>query len=330
MPGAQTSDISNYLRFVNACRRREWLLQTPIGSLQRVFFPRHRLVDRDSYFAEVMRLCGHAPGRSQADYVQELVADEALRAAYLDAIAQGRIRKKYGRYEDRMLNTANVVAFYALIRELRPSVVVETGTATGSMTSWILAALHANVHGRLISIDLPAAAGEMAMDVSVEPDDVGFLIPHDYRGRWRLLLGDAKLLLPRILAEEPADVFFHDSLHTRSHMLFEYNIARCLMRSGAVLLSDDILWNRAFFDFVASHQDWVGKVYVDVGTGEGRANVRNARLMARLLRRTALHPRLGVMYVEGRGAAHTESAWADRLERAVRFLLPRRPGDLHW
>jgi hypothetical protein len=36
------------------------------------------------------------------------------------------------------------------------------------------------------------------------------------------------------------------------------------------------------------------------------------------------------MYVEGRGAGHNESAWADRFERAVRFLLPRRPADLHW
>jgi len=67
-----------------------------------------------------------------------------------------------------------------------------------------------------------------------------------------------------------------------------------------------------------------------VGTREGRPTVRNARLMARLLRRTAAHPRQGVMYVEGRGAAHNESAWADRFERAVRFLLPRRPDDLHW
>jgi hypothetical protein len=58
--------------------------------------------------------------------------------------------------------------------------------------------------------------------------------------------------------------------------------------------------------------------------------VRNARLMARLLRRTASRPRLSVMYVEGRGDAHNESAWADRFERAVRFLLPRRPDDLHW
>jgi predicted alpha/beta superfamily hydrolase len=86
----------------------------------------------------------------------------------------------------------------------------------------------------------------------------------------------------------------------------------------------------AIFDYVASRQPWTGKVYVDVGTAEGRPTVRNARLMARLLRRTASRPRLGVMYVEGRGAGHNESAWADRFERAVRFLLPRRPADLHW
>jgi predicted alpha/beta superfamily hydrolase len=86
----------------------------------------------------------------------------------------------------------------------------------------------------------------------------------------------------------------------------------------------------AMFDYVASHPDWTGKVYLDVGTKEGRPTVRNARLMARLLRRTAARPRLGVMYVEGRGAAHNESAWAGRFEQAVRFLLPRRPDDLHW
>ena len=92
------------------------------------------------------------------------------------------------------------------------------------------------------------------------------------------------------------------------------------------------LWfaNGAMFEYVAPRRDWAGRVYLDVGTGEGRQTVRNARLMARLLRRNALRPRLGVMYVEGRGADHNESAWADRFERAVRFLLPRRPGDLHW
>jgi predicted alpha/beta superfamily hydrolase len=92
------------------------------------------------------------------------------------------------------------------------------------------------------------------------------------------------------------------------------------------------LWfaDGAIFEYVERHANWPGRIYLDVGTREGRAAVRHARVMARLLRRTAARPRLNVMYVEGRGAIHHESAWADRFERAIRFLLPRRPADLHW
>lgn len=86
----------------------------------------------------------------------------------------------------------------------------------------------------------------------------------------------------------------------------------------------------AILKYVEPHADWTGRIYLDVGTGEGRPTVRNARLMARLLRRTAARPRLNVMYVEGRGHSHNETAWAQRFERAVRFLLPKRPDDLHW
>jgi len=92
------------------------------------------------------------------------------------------------------------------------------------------------------------------------------------------------------------------------------------------------LWlgNRAIFEYVAARKGWTGKVYLDIGTAEGRAQVRNTRLMARLLRRNASRPRLNVMYVEDRGARHNESAWAARFERAIRYLLPRTPSDLHW
>ena len=92
------------------------------------------------------------------------------------------------------------------------------------------------------------------------------------------------------------------------------------------------LWfgDGAIFDYVAQQRGWAGKVYLDIGTGEGRRHVRHARLMARVLRRTAARPRLSVMYVEDKGARHEESAWSGRFERAVRFLLPRVMPDLHW
>ncbi len=78
----------------------------------------------------------------------------------------------------------------------------------------------------------------------------------------------------------------------------------------------------AIFDVVKnSRAPWSGAIYLDIGTGEERRAVRDARAMARLLRRRAGGPRHGLMYVEERGAAHHESAWAGRFERAARFLI---------
>ena len=52
------------------------------------------------------------------------------------------------------------------------------------------------------------------------------------------------------MPEETVDVFIHDSLHTRTHMVFEYAVARALLRPGALILSDDVLWNNGFDDFL--------------------------------------------------------------------------------
>jgi len=96
-------------------------------------------------------------------------------------------------------------------------------------------------------------------------------------------------------------------------------------------MSPSLWWaNRAVFPFVGRYPRWGGRLYLDIGTGEGRAQVRNTRLMVRYLRRTSEHPRRNLLYVEDKGAAHHEGAWADRFERAIRFLFPAAPKDLHW
>ena len=33
-------------------------------------------------------------------------------------------------------------------------------------------------------------------------------------------------------------------------MLFEYSVARALMREGAIIASDDVLWNNSYDDFL--------------------------------------------------------------------------------
>lgn len=201
-----------------------------------------------------MQFVGHSPRRALDDYLVELLADDALRDQYTRALERGWIGIKHARYEDRCHLVANVINYYALIRELMPDVVVETGTATGSMTSWILAALARNERGKLVSIDIPPVAGTLTMNMSIEQERVGFLIPPGYRTRWECIFGDARLLLAQTLIEHPADVFIHDSLHTPTHMLFEYTVARALMRPGSLILSDDVLSNRAWIDFLTAHR----------------------------------------------------------------------------
>src|SRR5437762_3063066 len=91
---------------------------------------------------------------------------------------------------------------YAICRLNRPTTVVETGVAFGWTTAFILAALDANGHGHLHSIDLPAfrpKAGEI----------IGAVVPDRYRRRWTLRLGSQRTLLPDVLAEVKSVDFFH-------------------------------------------------------------------------------------------------------------------------
>lgn len=250
----QSADLpKGYLRLVRHLRNKKWLLATPLGRMQHLWFPSHTILDRESYFPKLVRLvCGRPARKTLPEYVAELRADQELRATYAAAGSAGRPEPDLDDLLAR--RTGNVATFYGLVRELEPKVIVETGTASGLMTSWMLAALSRNGAGRLISIDLPPRHGELTMEMTIEDSQVGYLVPPGYRGPWRRIAGDAKVHLPALLAGEKADMFVHDSLHTRTHMLFELNVARALMAPGACIVSDDVLWNDAFFSFVSAHR----------------------------------------------------------------------------
>lgn len=250
----QSADLpGGYLRLVRHLRNKRWLMRTPLARLQHLWYPRHTILEGEEFFPELLRLtCGRPPTRTLADYAAELLADGALRSTYAAAGRAGRPEPSLDEMVAR--RTGNVSVFYALVRELQPGVAVETGTASGLMTSWMLAALARNGRGRLLSIDLPPRNGELTMEMTLSDSDVGYLVPQEYRGAWIRIAGDAKLHLPRVLADEPVDLFVHDSLHTRTHMLFELHVARALMRPGACIVSDDVLWNSAFFSFVDAHR----------------------------------------------------------------------------
>ena len=218
-----------------------------------VFARSFRLYSQSSYFQAVLQAAGCPPRQTYEFYQEELRSDPYLRREYLAAIEQKKIPQKHKKYEARFNNAANVVPYYAYVREAKPDIIVETGTATGSMTSWLLAALTRNGSGKLISVDIPPKAGHLSMNLTVDRAEIGYLIPQEYRSAWHYIEGDARHCLPNVLAEHPTSMFVHDSLHTRTHMLFEYSVARSLLPEGAVIVSDDIMWNNSFFKFVETH-----------------------------------------------------------------------------
>ena len=130
---------------------------------------------------------------------------------------------------------------YILIRIFKPETVVETGVGAG-VSSWtILHALEENRAGRLISIDLPTPNTDLL-------PEVGYLVPPELRHRWDLRIGPSQQLLPKILVELGAtDIFHHDSRHSYFNQLREYRCAWPFIKSGGMLVSDDVS-NDALYD----------------------------------------------------------------------------------
>ncbi len=145
---------------------------------------------------------------------------------------------------------------YLFVRLVRPRIVVETGVFDGLSSCVILQALHDNDHGHCISVDLPAtevipgSTDRMLSKTLPAHHQPGWMIPDYLRVRQTLVLGDSKVLLPGILKEHhEIDIFFHDSLHTYEHQMFEYDFAWPYLADGGLLLSDDIFWSSAFHNF---------------------------------------------------------------------------------
>lgn len=134
---------------------------------------------------------------------------------------------------------------YAMVRALRPAIVVETGVAHGVSTTFLLSALERNGAGSLHSIDLPPH------DARAEAH-VGALVPPRLRARWQLHRGMAARVLPPLLERlGRVDLFVHDSMHTYRNMTFEFAAAWRAMPGRGAIIADDIEANRAFLDLRA-------------------------------------------------------------------------------
>lgn len=148
------------------------------------------------------------------------------------------------------------IILYLLIRTVKPKISVETGVLHGLTTQFLLNAIFKNDEGQLYSIDypsyygLPPANKDGFKDTLPPNREPGWIVSEKYHNSWELYKGKSSELLPDLLKKAGLiDLFIHDSEHTYDTMIFELNLAWDNLKTGAVLVCDNINCNTSFFDF---------------------------------------------------------------------------------
>lgn len=132
---------------------------------------------------------------------------------------------------------------YHLCVHLQARRAVETGVAYGFSSLAILLGLRSS-EGALISVDMPYPG---------RGNDryVGCAVPQMLRGAWTLIRYPDSIGLPRALRslDGPLDLFHHDSDKQYEGRAWAFPLAWKHLRSGGLLVADDIDDNTAFRDF---------------------------------------------------------------------------------
>jgi predicted alpha/beta superfamily hydrolase len=90
------------------------------------------------------------------------------------------------------------------------------------------------------------------------------------------------------------------------------------------------LWygQRKIFEFLEQQQGARGRIYVDVGTKEGSAELRDVtRLRDQLLKIGYQHGQ-DLLFIVDFGAGHNEQAWAKRMKKMLQFFLQHKTGAI--
>jgi len=241
-------------------------------------------------------------------YYDEILDDSKFLAGVNDRLRSVRHEHGFtkGIFRQEQLDSVDWFAFerillYVLVRHLRPAACLETGVYYGGNSAFMLAALHRNGTGRLVSIDLPDSAIRRDADSSHSRHPLvgdselyettlhpGFIIPDYLKSRWHFIEGDSLAEIPK--RQETFDLYLHDSDHSMDFLSAELAAALPRLSPGAVIVADDIDWSNAFFGFCLEH-----KLSPLLFTDNGKDNLRVRTGLVKLD-----HPRNDIHAITGR------------------------------
>jgi hypothetical protein len=172
--------------------------------------------------------------------IDQRMAEAYLYEAKHDKILHAHIRgilQSDTSMKDSNLHLGRRLGWYAVVRAMKPKLVVETGVHQGVGAVTLIAALMRNSEegfaGRYIGTDIDPKAG--------------VLINGRYMDFGNLLVGDSLESLEKL--SDKVDVFINDSDHNEAYEAREYEILVPLLRPGSIIISDNSHFSDALIKF---------------------------------------------------------------------------------
>lgn len=217
-------------------------LRFPLSLILFFFGKKERLQKKLLYLAFKKTFPSKAQSKGFERYWEEIISDDFVPMSLSKSkIAGNSLSTTFGKW------------IYIAVRAAKPEIMIETGVAHGYSSWVILNAIHKNQKGKLYSIDL--AGHDTNDDYNLNKNKIGHIVPNTLRQYWKLIVGDSKIELPKLLTRlGKVDIFFHDSDHSFENMFFEFNEVFKFLKKDGIVLSNDIYKNLAFDQFIANNK----------------------------------------------------------------------------
>jgi predicted O-methyltransferase YrrM len=175
------------------------------------------------YLASTLAVVTGQDRQTILNYMQEAEQDEALKLSILNSIRNSEHRH----FADAEVRFARRLGWYALLRALKPAVVVETGVDKGLGSVLLSAGILRNraegFPGKFYGTDINPEAG--------------YMLTGAYREAGEILYGDSIESLKKL--KEPIGLFINDSDHSADYEYREYQTIVPLLNEQSVILGDN-------------------------------------------------------------------------------------------
>ncbi|GAB3894967.1 class I SAM-dependent methyltransferase [Spirosoma agri] len=199
------------------------ILRWGVNSREDTNFTYELTDDNLLYLAHTVAVVANVKPETVLTYINEARNDVALR----DYILEKTRTSSYRRVADLRVEFGRRLGWYALVRLLKPGVVIETGVDKGLGAVLLCSALLRNraegKPGRYYGTDIAPKAG--------------YLLDGPYKEVGQVLYGDSLTSLRAF--SEPIDLFINDSDHSSQYEHDEYRVVLPKLSAAGILLSDN-------------------------------------------------------------------------------------------